>query len=267
MKKIKFPFFLATSFLTITIPLASLLLNVKPAIANTIFFCGKSSNGYATFAWRDSYKVLLVKWETRFFAGSSVPLQIRCRQFAERLNRAVENNGGQLSNLWLTTGRFNGYPVICYKTGTDRGCNENNILLTMSRSYSPNPGRVLRELFDEQSIGGVPIYESQRQDINLEGLVASALPEGTLINNISEIGEIKPEQDSQDPISLQESLERYRKAGNRVSEAATLTEMGEVYEDFRAIAFNFSKRRLCLVFNCVREVLKDGDRFIRQCDR
>ena len=169
-----------TLFTSIVATSASLALNSqKPALANTTFQCltNTSQGGYSTIAIRSNGTPTspLFNWRRQDFAASGYTPQRRCNEVTGRLNTAVSQNGGLLNQLWLTTGRVNGLPVVCYMRGGDSGCNGLNTLFTISRSspHYSNPSRALTSLINFSLTGtGSAIEEtSGQQYVNLEKLV------------------------------------------------------------------------------------------------
>ena len=151
----------------------------KPALANTTFRCiTNTTRGiYSTIAIRSNGTPTspLFNWERTDFAPSGYTPQRRCNEVTRRLSNAVSQNGGLLSQLWLTTGRVNAQPVVCYIRGGDSGCNGSNILFTISPSspHHRNPNGALNSLVNFSLTGaGSAIEEtSGQQYVSLEKLV------------------------------------------------------------------------------------------------
>lgn len=151
----------------------------KPVFANTTFQCrtNTSQGGYSTIAIRSNgYPTSpLFNWRRQDYAASGYTPQRRCNEVTGRLNTAVSQNGGLLSQLWLTTGRVNGLPVVCYIRGGDSGCNGLNTLFTISPSspHYNNPSQALTSLLNFSLTGsGSAIEEtSGQQYVSLEKLV------------------------------------------------------------------------------------------------
>ncbi len=125
----------------------------------TNFRCVREGRNYATIAERgDRSTSPIVVWRTTEFGADYTPQQ-RCRIVSDRLTRAVANNGGRLSNLYLTTGTLNRLPVVCYVNNGTSDCNSNNLLFTLDRRSAQNPDEVLANLLEFGTTGsGRPVY-------------------------------------------------------------------------------------------------------------
>ena len=117
----------------------------------------------------------LIAWASEEFSDAGYPPKRRCFDVTQRLNQALEDNGGRLRNLYLTVGPVNGHMVLCHVNNTRRGCNRNNVLFTLSRSNrgARNPTAMLNRMFNTQALSsGNPIQQSGGQPyVNLESLV------------------------------------------------------------------------------------------------
>ncbi|EDX77610.1 hypothetical protein MC7420_2934 [Coleofasciculus chthonoplastes PCC 7420] len=155
--------------------------------AGTSFQCHQLTNhpsdsSWATFVVTATGEKLgspILLWRNQL--GSTYTPEVRCKFVTNRLNIVVTNNGGRLSNLWLTVGRVNGQGVICYVNGVGGGCNGSNVLLTLSGQNYRNPGAALGDLLayiqtvQTGGASGTPIQESGGQlYVNLEELVDAA---------------------------------------------------------------------------------------------
>ena len=188
---------------------ASLALDsFKPALANTTFRCLANTyqGGYSTIAIRSNGTPTspLFNWRRQDFAPSGYTPQRRCDEVTRRLSNAVSQNGGLLSQLWLTTGRVNALPVVCYIRSGDSGCNGSNILFTISPSspHSKNPNGALTSLVNFSLTGaGSAIEEtSGQQYVNLEKLVEAGANANQNSSDPQVTQPVKPVQPS-DPIA------------------------------------------------------------------
>ncbi|MFB2833133.1 COP23 domain-containing protein [Floridanema evergladense] len=125
---------------------------------STTFECVTEGRSYATVARRgDRVTSPIILWRTYEFGSQYTP-QNRCLMVSDRLTRAVNENGGRLTNLELTTGRVNGLPVICYTNGGQYGCNSRNLLLTLDSRNANNPNTALDNLLNFGVSGsGAPV--------------------------------------------------------------------------------------------------------------
>ncbi|MFB2970033.1 COP23 domain-containing protein [Aerosakkonema sp. BLCC-F183] len=149
----------------------------------TIFRCVRENRNFATIAARgDRTTSPIVVWRTTEFGPDYTPQQ-RCRIVSDRLTRAVADNGGRLSNLYLTTGTLNNLPVVCYINGGSSSCNSDNLLFTLDRRSAQNPDEVLANLLEFGTTGsGRPVYSlrpnnsstARRRTFSLERVVNEA---------------------------------------------------------------------------------------------
>ena len=140
------------------------------------FRCDKVQGYYATMAVQHSgRRAPMIVWASEEFSNSGYPPERRCREVTQRLNRALEDNGGRLRNLYLTLGPVNRHMVLCHVNNTRRGCNRNNVLFTLSQGNrrAENPTQMLSRLFNTEALSsGNPIQQSGGQPyVSLEQLV------------------------------------------------------------------------------------------------
>ena len=82
----------------------------KPALAkDPVFVCGTSKGVPATIAQTDHGNVTLIRWSSSYFSQSGWTPQRRCEAVSERFQDFYQQ--GTLK--YLTTGRENGYAVVC----------------------------------------------------------------------------------------------------------------------------------------------------------
>ena len=140
------------------------------------FQCEKVQGYYATMAVQHSgRRAPLIAWASEEFSSAGYPPERRCREVTQRLNQALEDNGGRLRNLYLTVGPVNRHMVLCHVNNTRRGCNRSNVLFTLSQSNrrAENPSLMLSRLFNTDALSsGNPIQQSGGQPyVSLETLV------------------------------------------------------------------------------------------------
>jgi hypothetical protein len=128
------------------------LLAMQPATAKaqpggpvmTEFRCVPSSGNFATIAARGTRVTPpMILW-TR--AQGGLTAQQRCQSVTSNLNRAVQNSGGRLTRLSLTTGAVNSSQVICSVRNAQQSCNSNNIIFTLRPD--DNPQEILQQIRD-----------------------------------------------------------------------------------------------------------------------
>ena len=171
--------------------------SVKQLSANqqTTFYCGSAGNHFATFAKRGAQRTgPMIIWKSAAFGPGLTP-EARCKQVSNRFTTAVKNNGGNMRNLLLTTGRVNGRMVVCF-VNTAEYCNSENILFTLKPENANNAGDILANLLHFsrrarsipvfESAGGNeenPVSEGKPQHISLEEVVNKAFDRGNSDDN------------------------------------------------------------------------------------
>jgi hypothetical protein len=155
----------------------------------TTFSCLPYGNHWATFAKRGKRQTgPMIVWKSEAF-GPDITPKDRCEQVSNRFTTAVENNGGTMRNLLLTSGSVNGETVICF-VNTAEHCNSKNTLFSLKPENASHSGDVLARLLRFSQRGaGRPVFESgggneensslpgQAQYINLEDVVNKAFDE------------------------------------------------------------------------------------------
>jgi hypothetical protein len=132
-------------------PASNSLNNTK-----TTFQCVTPGRNFVTIARRGNVTTdPMILWKSTEFCREYTPWQ-RCQIVSNRLTKAVAQNGGILSNLQLTTGIVNNFPVVCYVNGRGR-CNSQNLLLTLDKRNAKNPGDALTRLINFAQDGGGPV--------------------------------------------------------------------------------------------------------------
>jgi parallel beta-helix repeat protein len=133
------------------------------------FQCVQVKGGYATFVQRDNPAVLprtMINW-TRQIGPEYTP-EKRCQIVTDNLNRVVNNNGGRIDNLSFVSGKVRGSSVICLANSSSLGCNDSNMLFTLSAKNAKNPREVINSLASSidssASGGGSPVQESASGD-------------------------------------------------------------------------------------------------------
>lgn len=129
------------------------------------FKCVQIKGGYATFAQRDNPAVLprtIINWTRQI--GSEYTPERRCQIVTDNLNRVVNNNGGRIDNLSFVLGKVRGSSVICLANSSSLGCNDSNMLFTLSARNAQNPREVINSLASNigsrTSSSGSPVQES-----------------------------------------------------------------------------------------------------------
>ncbi|MGK7900314.1 MAG: COP23 domain-containing protein [Hormoscilla sp.] len=159
----------------------------------TTFKCKPYQNTWGTFAQRGNAvsQGPMIVWNTIEFGNDYTP-EKRCDIVSQRFTDAVASNGGMLSNLDITTGTHNKYPVVCFviQTGSSTSgsspCNDRNLLFTLKNENADTVQKrreVLARLtnFSQGKTGSSPVYEREEfpDSIPLEVLVNKILPQGS----------------------------------------------------------------------------------------
>jgi hypothetical protein len=146
----------------------AIALSSKPAFADTTFECIKAGSGYATIAVtpEGAKTEPLITWNSQAMAGSGFTPQRRCNEVTGRLNTVVANVGGSFSDVLLTTGSVKGADVVCWVNDEQSGCDNSNVLVTMSKGN--DPGKFLANLVNRRANpfeAGVAGQESERRTV------------------------------------------------------------------------------------------------------
>ena len=150
------------------------------------FQCVQVANGYATIVKRNDPAVIpkrMISWQRQ--VGSDWTPEARCEVVTGRLNRLVADNGGQISNLVFTIGSVDGYKVVCLASNSSFGCNNSNMLFTLSSQNARNTRGVLQSLADslDSGVGGqsTPVQESASGEfVSLDTLEQQLQPDPAL---------------------------------------------------------------------------------------
>jgi Circadian oscillating protein COP23 len=153
-------------------------LGAKPSLAQSeqpsAFECRTDDGIHYTIALKSDGEESnpIIVWTSDAFESAGYPASRRCQVVSDRLNTVLADNGYTLEGLYLTTGRVNGQSVICTVGGTYSGCNQNNVLFTLSGNNARNPEAVLENLSSRANTSGNLIQESGGQlYVNLDELV------------------------------------------------------------------------------------------------
>ncbi len=118
----------------------------QAATTATTFHCVRVDNMFATIAKRaDRSTPPMITWQDTSFGAQYTP-ERRCQIVSDRLTQAVVQNGGKLTNLRLTYGPVNGFPVICYVRSQEEPCSSNNLLLTLRQDDRGREGQILQQI-------------------------------------------------------------------------------------------------------------------------
>jgi parallel beta-helix repeat protein len=128
------------------------------------FGCVPQGSGFATIAQRGEASIPqpMITWNRDL--GPELTPERRCQTVTQRLNHLVLENGGSLDNLLFTVGPVRNNLVVCLVGDIISGCNDKNLLFTMSRENARNATAVLQSLLAFSVTGsGNPVQESEGQ--------------------------------------------------------------------------------------------------------
>lgn len=153
-----------------------------PSVTTKFLCVQDTQKGWVTIAQRNNLRTIepLLVWQTTEF-GENWPPEKRCNHVSEKLSKAVQQNGGYLTNLALTHGQVANHTVICVAT-FPATCNSNNMLFTLKPQNAQNPKAVLAKIagFGQNQGTDTTIIESgSLQYVLLEDLVNKAFPGDT----------------------------------------------------------------------------------------
>jgi len=149
----------------------------------TEFLCVEDvQDGWITMAQRNNLRTIkpLLVWQTTEFGDNWTP-EKRCNHVTEKLNKAVGNNNGYLSNLALTYGPVGNYTVICVTTSPET-CTTNNMLFTLKQDNAQKPQEVLTTIVGfakNQGSDNTLLESGNSQYLLLEDLVDGAFSSET----------------------------------------------------------------------------------------
>ncbi|WP_414619937.1 COP23 domain-containing protein [Calothrix sp. CCY 0018] len=116
----------------------------------------------ATVVWvpKRQTHVLFIAWKSEYFSNWSP--KKRCEAVTQKFQKSYKE--GRLS--YLTTGKYNGYPVICAAKPGET-CNQNNQLFTIKQGN--NPQLVLQRLLNiSEGKSSEPLYQNSGKQLHLE---------------------------------------------------------------------------------------------------
>lgn len=144
-------------------------VNANNSQANSVTFLCKEifdpaseTNIPATVVWvpQRQTHIMFIAWKSEYFSNWSP--KKRCQSVTKKFQKSY--NQGRLS--YLSTGKYNGYPVICAaKPG--QTCNKNNQLFTIKQGN--NPQLVLQKLIDiSEGKSSIPLYQNSGKKLHIE---------------------------------------------------------------------------------------------------
>jgi hypothetical protein len=124
--------------------------NEVQAQTRVMYSCIQHQGKSKTVASTNRGRIELIVWESSYFSGAGWTPQKRCQEITQRFQKFSDNGTLQ----YVTTGKLNGYPVICTGTRTTKGyqCRPDGLLITLQNN--DNPAQVLRNLFSNATRKG-----------------------------------------------------------------------------------------------------------------
>jgi type 1 fimbria pilin len=140
------------------ITLGSLALNPQSAKAQaTGYFCGTSKGVPATIAKTSKgAEVAMIQFKSEHFSGNGYTPERRCKEVSQRFDNL--NRQGLLRLSYITTGRKNGYNIVCVAREQGAPCLSEGILFTLRQGSNPN--RTLKDLMEWAKFQTEPLNET-----------------------------------------------------------------------------------------------------------
>jgi Circadian oscillating protein COP23 len=118
-----------------------------------------SCQNLKTVVQKGDRQATLLSWNYNGFGREYTPTK-RCQVVSERLQQAVNQNGGTFKNLQLASGKVNTLPVICAMPANQSKCDRQNMLFTLNPENAANPETIMRKIFKFAQDGNSSIEES-----------------------------------------------------------------------------------------------------------
>jgi hypothetical protein len=131
--------------ISLTVFFFEIAISKKARAQNVSFYCGSWQGDPAVIARNITARgeIVLLSFGSRYFASSGYPPLQRCNVVAERLQAFYE----QGIFRYITTGRYNGYPVLCVSNEIGGVCQ--GLLLTLPPDSNPTDALLSLFSFDE----------------------------------------------------------------------------------------------------------------------
>ena len=105
------------------------------------FACIMNDKKIATVARTSKGDVPIIIWTSNFFNSSGWSPELRCKQSSQKFEYLRQND----SLNYITSGKINGYPVICGAKAVNDSCTNESILFTLKEN--DDPLKVLNQIF------------------------------------------------------------------------------------------------------------------------
>ena len=126
-------------------------VSVSPSISSQ-FFCGKDGDGtpITAFSHPSRGDVIIIRWESNYFKEKGFDPQSRCQEVSLKFQQYRDQSKLQ----YITTGRKNGYNIICVAEGDRLPClNDKDQGQLWTLKPESNPNEVLAALKDRRAGG------------------------------------------------------------------------------------------------------------------
>jgi hypothetical protein len=130
----------------------------QPSYGDRILFSCKVTKNTPTTYVRTSLgqEIPIIRWVQNFFPGIT-PLE-RCRQ----VSRKFQVNADQGFLKTITTGKINGYPVVCAAKSTNDSCTSQTVLFTLKPGT--NPKIAVERLLDRRGLAAGKVSNQSSDD-------------------------------------------------------------------------------------------------------
>lgn len=85
----------------------------------------------------------LIVWKSQEFSTKGYTPKRRCEVVTDKLNTLLSTTGGNSDNIQLTMGLINNLPVLCHVSNNKFGCDNSNILMSLSKQNRNNSSRIM----------------------------------------------------------------------------------------------------------------------------
>lgn len=148
-----------------------------------------SCQNLTTVVQKGDRQATMFAWNYDGFGKDFTP-EKRCQIVSERLQQAVNKNGGTFKELQLASGTLNSQVVICALSAKSNKCNRQNILFTLKPENARNPEGVMQKIFEFAQDGSSSINESAstratKLDLNLGNWEQKAFPQTKRAINVN----------------------------------------------------------------------------------
>ena len=85
----------------------------------------------------------LIVWKSQEFSTKGYTPKRRCEVVTDKLNTILSKAGGNPDSIRLTMGLINNLPVLCYADASKSSCDNNNVVVTLSKKNRDNSSRIM----------------------------------------------------------------------------------------------------------------------------